>query len=429
MKLSTNPYKGSRDFFPQDKRLFNYITNIWHQTSRQFGYEEYATPLLEPLDLYKAKSGEELASQQTYTFVDRGGREVAIRPEMTPSVSRLVARGQADLTFPAKLYSIANFMRYERPQKGREREFWQLNVDCFGNDSSFAELEIINLSHQILLNFGADQSMFSIHINDRRLIDFIFQDYLQLNDSQSYSLAKLFDRRSKISPNDFQTQLTSFITDQQTIAKINQLAATTGLSDLPEAITKSPAAKNLQELINQLAQLNITNYIFDLTLMRGLDYYTGTVFEIYDTDPSNNRSLFGGGRYDGLVGLFGKQNISAVGVAPGMSTLLEFLTIHNLIPKLTIATQAAIIVLDQPATIEAIKLANTLRQAQINIDVDSNFDRKIGKRLATISKKQINQVIFVGQDELKQQLFSLKNLSTGSEQQLGITELIDQLNR
>src|SRR5665648_457840 len=141
--LSSQPYKGTRDYYPEDMRVRNYIFDTWKKTVQSFGYEEYAAPMLEPLDVYTAKSGQELAGEQTYTFTDRGGRTVAIRPEMTPSISRMVAAKRQEISYPARLFSIANFMRYERPQRGREREFWQLNVDVFGVDTMQAEVEII----------------------------------------------------------------------------------------------------------------------------------------------------------------------------------------------------------------------------------------------------------------------------------------------
>src|SRR5690554_1290442 len=156
--LSSQPYKGTRDYYPQDKRVQNYIFSTWRRVAEQYGYEEYGTPLLEPLDVYAAKSGQEIVNEQTYTFMDRGERQVAIRPEMTPSVSRLVAARRQELAYPARLYSIANFMRYERPQRGREREFWQLNVDIFGVDDIAADAEIILLGRDILKTFGASDS-------------------------------------------------------------------------------------------------------------------------------------------------------------------------------------------------------------------------------------------------------------------------------
>jgi histidyl-tRNA synthetase len=148
--LPTQPYKGTRDYYPEDKAAQNYIFDTWRRVVRQYGYQEYITPVLEPLEVYTAKSGEELAGEQTYQFTDRGDRIVAIRPEMTPSVSRLVAGRRQELAYPARLFSIANFMRYERPQKGREREFWQLNVDSFGAEGLAADTEILQLADSLM---------------------------------------------------------------------------------------------------------------------------------------------------------------------------------------------------------------------------------------------------------------------------------------
>ena len=171
--LSSQPYKGTRDYYPADKRIQNYIFSVWNKVSKLYGYEEYGAPTLEPLEVYAAKSGQEIVNDQTYTFTDRGGRIVAIRPEMTPSISRMVAARRQELAYPARLYSIANFMRYERPQRGREREFWQLNVDIFGDDGVAAEAEIISFANHLMNEFGAKPGDFIIKINNRKLINFM----------------------------------------------------------------------------------------------------------------------------------------------------------------------------------------------------------------------------------------------------------------
>src|SRR5690349_16584586 len=168
--LSSQPYKGTRDYYPAEKRVQNYIFSTWKQVAMSFGYEEYGAPLLEPLEVYAAKSGQELASEQTYAFTDRGERTVAIRPEMTPSISRMVAARRQEMAYPARLFSIANFMRYERPQRGREREFWQLNVDIFGVEGALPEAEIITMGATFLKAFGATDDMFVVKINNRRVI-------------------------------------------------------------------------------------------------------------------------------------------------------------------------------------------------------------------------------------------------------------------
>ena len=204
--LSPQSYKGTRDYYPADKRIQNYIFTNWKRVAMRYGYEEYGAPLLEPLEMYTAKSGQELANEQTYSFTDRGGRTVAIRPEMTPTISRMVAARRQEMAYPARLFSIANFMRYERPQRGREREFWQLNMDIFGAEGALPESEIITMGAEFLKEFGATDDMYVIKINNRKVINFMMAQYLGLDAIQAQLMIKLFDRKNKISTEDFRDQ-------------------------------------------------------------------------------------------------------------------------------------------------------------------------------------------------------------------------------
>src|SRR5690606_12098823 len=198
MTLSTQPYKGARDFYPEDKRLQKHLFSVWRRVAERFGYEEYDAPILESLELYLAKTGEEIVNEQTYTFTDRGDRRVAIRPEMTPTVSRMVAAKRQELAYPLRWYSIPNLWRYERPQRGRLREHWQLNVDIFGVEGIEADHEAIQVSDSIMRAFGAKRSMYTIKINSRKLMNALFADYLKLDDTQSHTMAKLIDRMHKM---------------------------------------------------------------------------------------------------------------------------------------------------------------------------------------------------------------------------------------
>jgi histidyl-tRNA synthetase len=191
MALSTLPYKGARDFYPEDKRLQKYMFGIWRKVAEQFGYEEYDAPILESLDIYLAKTGEEIVNEQTYVFEDRGKRQVVIRPEMTPTVSRMVAGRRQELAYPLRWYSIPNLWRYERPQRGRLREHWQLNVDIFGVADTTAEFEMINLVDAIFQEFGAKRDMYEIRLNHRGLIDYLLADYLGLNENTRHQIGKL----------------------------------------------------------------------------------------------------------------------------------------------------------------------------------------------------------------------------------------------
>lgn len=425
--LTPQPYKGTRDYYPEDKRLQNYIFNKWRKVTESFGYEEYLAPMLEPLEVYLAKSGQELASEQTYTFVDRGGRTVAIRPEMTPSVSRMVAARRQELAFPLRLYSIANFMRYERPQRGREREFWQLNVDIFGDDTVMAEAEVISLADSIMKSFGATSENYVIKINNRKLINFMMAQYLGLDATQAQLMTKLLDRMNKINHDDFLAQATEIFGDaaNEGLQRIDNLLRAKTMADLPEEIRESSAVREIQELFTLLERAEVKSLTFDISLMRGLDYYTGMVFEVYDINPKNSRALFGGGRYDGLVGLFGAEPVSAVGMAPGGTTFHDFLEVHELMPQLTSRTDIYLAVLGDVAP-EANQLAAYLRENGLNVEVDSS-GRKPGRQIKIALNKGVRYMLFVGSDEINSGLFTLKDIKNSVEYKLKPTEIVSKI--
>ena len=426
--LSSQPYKGTRDYYPEDKRVQNYIFASWRRIVELHGYEEYGAPMLEPLDVYTAKSGQELAGEQTYTFTDRGGRIVAIRPEMTPSISRMVAARRQELGYPARLFSIANFMRYERPQRGREREFWQLNVDIFGVEGMLAEAEIITLAAKVMREFGAKDSMYTIKINNRNLINFMLSQYLDLDGVQSQLMMKLLDRMNKITPEEFRTQSTDIFgaafADQGN-RKLERLLSAHSIADMPDEIKSSTAAQEMQTLFGLLSRAGIANAVFDASLMRGLDYYTGTVFEVFDNDPENNRSLFGGGRYDGLVGLFGAEPIATVGMAPGLTTTELFLRSHKLLPEFTSTTEVGIVVIDNTFD-GALALANQLRAEGVKVEVDIT-GRKIDKQIKAVIKKNVPFIVFVGENELARELYPFKDTITANEEVLSFERIVSNV--
>lgn len=423
--LSSKPYKGTRDYYPAEKRVQNYIFNKWRKVAHGFGYEEYGAPILEPIEVYEAKSGQELVGEQTYVFTDRGDRKVAIRPEMTPTISRMVAARRQELAYPARLFSIANFMRYERPQRGREREFWQLNVDVFGADSVLADAEIITMGAAFLDVFGATDDMYVIRVNNRKVINFMMSEYLELDAVQAQLMIKLFDRKNKITNEEFRDQAIEIFGDdkaKQGLSRIADLLSAKSMAELPSQIRANEAVQEVQELFRQLSRAGIKNATFDITLMRGLDYYTGTVFEFFDTHPDNNRSLFGGGRYDGLVGLFGAEPISAVGMAPGLTMTELFLKVHNLLPELPSATEIYVVVLGDSQE-GAAKLAAELRAEGVNVELDIT-GRKLDKQLKTAIKKNIPYILFVGEEELRKEVYTLKDTASTDEQMLSVERVV-----
>lgn len=426
--LSPLGYKGTRDYYPEDKRIQNYIFGVWRKVIESYGYQEYGAPLLEPLEVYTAKSGQELANEQTYSFVDRGERVVAIRPEMTPSISRMVAARRQELGYPARLYSIANFMRYERPQRGREREFWQLNADLFGAEGVYANAEIIGLAQEIMSAFGAKDDMYVIRVNNRNLINHIMSSYLGLDAVGSQLMIKLFDRKEKIAVDDFARQAAEIFGSESAetgLRKLSKLVSAKDVSDLPAELQDIEAVKELDELFERLNEANVRNARFDVTLMRGLDYYTGMVFEVFDLHPDNNRAMFGGGRYDGLVGLFGADPVPTVGFAPGLTTTELFLKTHKLLPKLRSTTEIGVVVVDESMP-EALNIAKKLREEGVNVEVDIT-GRKIDKQIKAVIKKDIPFMVFVGANEVREKLYTFKDTDTTDEEKLSLERIVSKV--
>jgi histidyl-tRNA synthetase len=287
----------------------NYIFSVWRKVAEEYHYQEYSASILEYADLYRSKGSNEIVNEQMYLFKDKGDREVALRPEMTPSLARMIAAKRKSLKFPLRWYSIPNVFRYERPQRGRRREHWQLNCDLMGVAGIEAEVEIISLAYKIMKEFGAKDQDFQIQISDRAYVGLELSKLL--NDPKSLSAAmRLMDRVSKISEDELLTEWKK-------------------LSDKPFP-RSIPIGGNIQNLKSELKKRGIENVIFTPEVVRGFDYYTGMVFEVFDTNPENRRSLFGGGRYDNLLEMFGVEPVPTVGFGMGDITIRDFLTTHNL---------------------------------------------------------------------------------------------------
>lgn len=405
MKLSTQPYKGMNDYYPEDMRTRNWMFNIWRAVCQAFGYEEYDAPILEPLDLYVAKTSEEIVNEETYSFEDRGGRKVVMRPEMTPSVSRMVAGRRQSLAYPLRLFSIPNCFRYERPQRGRTREFWQLNADIFGVDGLDADIEIILLANTILRVFGAKPDQYEIQISSRKIVDEVFDD-LKLTKAQRKAAIRLIDKKEKVKA----TEWTKLFDDLLGKDKAKKLLIFLKEETVPEAA---------QNVIDQLRRYGVTNVRFNRYLARGFDYYTDIVFEVFDTDPKNNRAMFGGGRYDGLVGEFGVAPVPTVGFGMGDAPLLNFLETNGLMPELATETDIYVAVAGD-AKAGAQSVAQQLRAQGKRVAVDLT-GRKLDKQIKVAEKKGIPYVLFVGEKELQTGEFKLKNLADGSEDIIRLT--------
>ena len=414
--LSTQSYKGVRDFYPASMAVQRYIFDMWSETAERFGFERYDASVLEPAALYKAKGAEnaEMVNDQTYTFTDRGDREVTLRPEMTPTVARMIAGKRRELSYPVRWYSIPNLFRYERAQRGRLREHWQLNADIFGSNHFTTDVEVIQLAHQIFLDFGATEDMFEILINNRATMQHAYAAVGITDTDTVTAVTRLNDRKDKISEEEYLSALTEITSDAELAQTIKTM------------IESEDPGDNL--VVATLKDLGINNVRIDRSLARGFDYYTGTIFEIKDTHPDNNRSLLGGGRYDNLTGLFGGEPISGIGFGFGDVTMKDFLLTHDLMPKEVTYTSAALTLLpiDPDQNLAALKIAQDIRATGLSCSVD-NSDRKIGKKITAAAEAMVIYSITIGSDEVTSGNYTMKHLESGNEVSGTIEQLMSHL--
>ena len=411
-QLSTESYKGVRDFYPEDMAVQRYIFDMWSRTAERFGFEEYDSSILEPADLYRAKGAEnaEMVNEQTYTFTDRGEREVTLRPEMTPSVARMVAKKARIHTYPLRWYSIPNLFRYERPQKGRLREHWQLNCDIFGATDFSADVEIIALAQQTLIDMGATTDMFEIRVNDRQLMERLYLA-LGVNKADIPAITRLNDRKNKIDRSQYRDELQKIVNDEMIVEEI---------------IIMLEKSDEQTDVVVGLAELGITNVVFDKSLARGFDYYTDTIFEIFDISGENNRALLGGGRYDNLTGMFGGEPVSGIGFGMGDVTMRDFLETHKLLPSTIKNTAADVVIIPQSTNqnLPGQAIAHQIRQVGISVSTDIGT-QKVGKRIHNAHDKGTKFVIILGEDEVASGQLTVKNLNSGETESGQLSELIN----
>jgi histidyl-tRNA synthetase len=409
--LPTAPYRGTRDFLPDEMSVREQVFGRLFRCVERYGYVRYDGPLLEPTAIYEAKSGEEIAGKQLYSLTDRGGRRLALRPEMTPSVARMIAGHAGELQFPVRWYCHVNCHRYERPQRGRVREHWQLNVDIFGSDSANCEIEMFELVHDLMRSVGATPEMYALRANDRVLVESMLVDVVGIPRDSVRAVSSIIDRwekyprealladadRAGVSERQFERLEVALKSDEEM------------LSELPAQVReRSPLAKILTSEARDLV-------VFDPGIVRGLDYYTSTVFEVFDRDPANNRSLFGGGRYDDLVGLFSNQRIPAVGFAMGDVTLFDFLETHGLLPAPRPEAEVVVLPLTGELFGAAREVAQRLRSAGFRTAVPLE-PRKLGKELSRADRAGAAAAVIIGPDDWAADLVGVRDLR-GREQQ------------
>jgi len=391
--LSPAPYKGTRDMYPEDLLKRNYIFETWKKTMLESGFSEYDSSIIESSEAFIIKSGQELGGEQLYSFEDKGGRGIALRPELTLSFARLIAQKYESLKFPIRWFSIANCFRYERPQKGRIREFYQLEINIAGCDRGPVDLEILNLSAEIFKAFGAKKEQYKIIFNSR----LILEEWVSRNNWQSKKLEifKILDNWYKKTEDETLTSLREILPEMDS-QKILETCKQQGQSwqEYLSIAGENPEIKLILENIQQI-QPDV-DIQFAATIIRGQAYYTGLIFEAFDTNKENNRSLFGGGRFDNLLDLYGKK-ISAIGLAPGDVPWQEFLDSWNLWPaKLQSKTKVGIMVSSQNQLSEVFtKIIPELKKQGKIFDIDYSFERSENKRYETLKKRGADEILKV----------------------------------
>ena len=398
--------KGTREFYPDQMSLRNYLFDKVRSASQAFGYQEWDAPFIETIDLYAAKSGEELVKKQSFTFEDRGGDLVTLRPELTPSLARMIAAKQNELTYPVRWWSFGPFWRYEQPQKGRSREFFQWNIDMLGVNSPEADAELIAVGATFLRSVGLSPERALIYVNNRRLMDSEF-DALGIDTNKRLDVSNLVDRRTKMDADKWDAYALELGLTQ---------AQLDGLKDILGNFDLWKKSDELTRLFAALEVLGVSEYVkFDPNIMRGLLYYTGTVFESFDVSGSVKRAIFGGGRYDNLLADVGGQPLSGVGFAMGDVVIGIILQEAGLLPEFELTPAPVLVtVFDENLWLESYKLASELRNADLNVMVFPE-PAKLQKQFKFANKMNMKVAVTVGPDEKENGQVAVKNLLSGEQ--------------
>jgi histidyl-tRNA synthetase len=410
--------KGTREFYPEQMYLRNYLYEKVRAVSQAFGYQEWDAPFIESIELYAAKSGEELVKRQSFTFQDRGGEYVTLRPELTPSLARMIAARQNELVFPVRWWSFGPCWRYEQPQKGRTREFFQWNVDLLGVDTPEADAELIAVAAEFLRSVNLKPSQACIQVNDRRLMESEF-NRLKLPASSRLGLSNLIDRRSKTEPAQWDNDVLELGVSQTQLS---------GLKELLEDFSMWEKSESLKRLFSALGSIGVSEYVsFNPSVVRGLLYYTGTVFEAFESGGSVRRSILGGGRYDRLLEDVGGKSLSAVGFAMGDVVVGIILQEAGLIPEFRASTASVLVtVYDQSSMAASLMAASELRKAGINTLV-YNEPSKYPRQFKYADRMKIPIVVVLGPEEIMRRNVTIKSLNSGEQITCPAVELVERI--
>ena len=419
---------GFREFYPEEFARRNHLFRLWRQTASAFGFAEYDAPVLEPLELYRAKSGDEIETQ-LFSFTDKGGREVALRPEMTPTVCRFVGARASALKRPIKWFSVAEFFRYERAQKGRQRSFFQLNADIFGEPGPEAEIELIALLIQCLACFGLTKDDFYVRLSDRDLW-FYYLEALEFSDAESRELLVAIDKFEKMGDDAFKPYADKHgplvaakkdaILAFMRIRSLDELAAE--IARLGQDKLKARLA-DWRKVLDGLAAMGLGAFVqVDLSVVRGLAYYTGFVFEAFDR-KGDLRALAGGGRYNDLIKKLGYADLPAVGFAIGDVTTGLLLEQRGLMPAFVAAPDVYCVLGGEQERLAAFADIHALRVAGCRVEYPMK-ELAFGKQFKAAAESGAKLALIYGGDELAKGVVKLRDLTERTEREVPRAQVV-----
>ena len=411
------PVRGTRDFYPEDMAFRQWLNNQIREASSQFGYQEFDGPFLERLELYAAKSGDELVKEQSYVFPDRSGSMIALRPELTPSLARMVAQRGKGLTLPLRWWSFGPFWRYERKQKGRSREFFQWNIDLIGVGTPEADAELVAVAATLFRNVGLTADMIRIKVNNRRLAEKQLQK-IGIQGDLLPTTFRLIDRQDRMAPAPWKAYALESGLNEAQFAGLVQI-----LEDL-EAWKSSPEMLQYFKAVEALGAGEYLDY--DPTVIRGLDYYTGTVYEARDV-KGNHRSILGGGRYDDLVSVVGGDPVPATGFAMGDVVFGLVLDENGIKPDLRVSPADILITtFEESSESISIQIATELREAGYRVEWYPQPVR-LQRQLKYADRNEISLVVIIGPDELEADKVSLKDMVSGEQDTFSRSDLLARI--
>ena len=432
MKVRLEKVKGTRDLLPEEMAKRRWVFERIREVFERYNFHEVLTPTFEYTTLFQLRSGEEVV-EQLYAFDDKGGRNLSLRPDMTSSVARLYVNSFQNAAKPIKWYYMANMFRYEEPQSGRYREFWQAGVELLGSGEVEADAEVIALFVESYLATGLED--FTVNIGDRVLLD-EFAKMLGVEDD--VGLMRLIDKKDKMSREDFIAALSDFELDEEGIEKVLSLIEIKGTPDevLPKAeelFTSEEAKaeiKRLYELVDLLDAYGVKEKILiDLGIARGFDYYTSIVFEAIAPNDLGIGSIGGGGRYDNLIEVFGGKPTPATGFAIGIERLVPILEWKGLIPEPKLRPDVYVIPIGREGQLKraAIEITSSLREAGITADYELT-GRKLRKALDYAGKLGVPYVVLVGKRDLAEGKVTIRDMESGEQRAVGKDRVVEVLS-